>query len=380
MEKEAIPAELIVGEILWRLPVKPLARFRSVCKTWNSIISSDPKFAILQLKNSSTVRTCVDRQRVMLWHRLDCSSAFFLEKKNSIFSIEKIDTSPIKVNKASSSSYSIVASCDGLVCVRQQIKNEVALVSNSIMFWNPLTRETKRVSDPPTFPPSTNWFNYGLGYDSSTDDYKLVQINIGFENNETGLFQQNKVGVFSLRTNSWRQIQDFPATKICSLQPGVFINGALHWTCFYKDSPDYHFKVVSFCLEMEKYTLLDITAIDFPLRNFVVGIQVLGDNLAVYYPSNENRSYHLLFNNLYDNSESWTEHTVTLPYGDLFFPVYLLENGEVLFQVRKGQFGVYCLRYGTFERLHIRGLPKTFQALTFSESLISPNTYKGTKI
>ncbi|KAG5554365.1 hypothetical protein RHGRI_012030 [Rhododendron griersonianum] len=386
MEKEEIPAEIILEEIMWRLPVKPLARFRSVCKTFNSTISSDPKFAILQLKNSSaiTTTTCFDRKRVMLWQCLDCSSAFFLEKKNSIFSIQKINTSPIKVNKASSSYYSIVASCDGLVCLLQQIKNEVGSVSNSIMFWNPLTGETKRVSDPPTFPCLTKWFTYGLGYDSSTDDYKLVQINLGFEHNEIGLFQPNNVGVFSLRANSWRQIQDFPSSNlICSFRPGVFNNGALRWTCFSKDnSPNYHYKIVSFCLEKEKYTLLDITTIDFRLYNhYHVGIQVLGDKLAVYYPSNVNCSYHLLFTNLYDNSESWTDHIVTIP-NDTWFstPLCLFENvGEVLFQVSGGQLGVYRLKDGAFRYLNVLDLPETFQALTFSESLISPNTYKGTR-
>ncbi|KAG5554345.1 hypothetical protein RHGRI_012011 [Rhododendron griersonianum] len=94
MEEEEIPSEIILEEILCRLPVKPLARFRSVCKTFNFIIVSDPKFAILQLKNSSAIRTCFDHQRVMLWDCRDCSCAFFLEKKNSTeFSIEKINAS-----------------------------------------------------------------------------------------------------------------------------------------------------------------------------------------------------------------------------------------------------------------------------------------------
>ncbi|KAG5554341.1 hypothetical protein RHGRI_012008 [Rhododendron griersonianum] len=355
MEEEEIPEEIIVEEIMWRLPVKPLARFRSVCKTLNSTIASDPKFSILQLKNSSAIRTPFDRQRVLLWDCRDCSSAFFLEKKNhqllttnnssSEFAIEKINTCPIKVNNkgCSSPTYSIVASCDGLVCILHRM-------TKSILFWNPLTGETKRVADPPTrIFRFSNCRTYGLGYDSSADDYKLVWINLGFENIETGVPEPNEVGIFSLRTNSWRRIQDFPTTKLCSLEPGVFINGALYWTGFSKDSPDHSYKVVSFCLEKEKYTLLDIPAIDFPLRVFHIGIQVLGDKLAVYYPSNVDGSYHLFFLNLCDHGESWTKHTVTLPNRKWFDPLCLLENvEEVLFQGRGGELGVYRLTDGIF--------------------------------
>jgi len=125
---------------------------------------------------------------------------------------------------------------------------------------------------------------------------------------------------------------------------------------------------------------LDIPVPDFPLRNFHIFIQVLGNKLAAYYPSIVDGSYHLLLFNLCDNSKSWTKHTVTLPI-DMwtFTPVCLLENvEEVLFRVRD-QLGVYRLTDGISRHLQILGLPKTFQAMTFSESLISPNTYKGKK-
>ncbi|KAI8560939.1 hypothetical protein RHMOL_Rhmol04G0295200 [Rhododendron molle] len=225
-------------------------------------------------------------------------------------------------------------------------------MTKSILFWNPLTGETKRVSDPPTrIFRFSNCRTYGLGYDSFADDYKLVWINLGFEDIETGVPEPNEVGVFSLRTNSWRRIQDFPTTKLCSHEPGVFINGALYWTGFSKDSANHRYKVVSFCLEKEKYTLLDIPAIDFPLRIFYIGIQVLGDKLAVYYPSNVDGSYHLFFLNLCDHGESWTKHTVTLPNRKWFDPLCLLENvEEVLFQGRGGELGVYRLTDGIFRK------------------------------
>jgi len=362
-KKREIPEEIIEEEILWRLPVKPLLRFRSVCKTWNSIIASDPNFAILQLKNSST---CFDhRKRVMLWDRLDLSSVFFLENKNqpftssnnnSEFAITKINTSPITVQGL------ILASCDGLVCIFDE-------VTNSILFWNPLTGETKRVSGPPGgIPPLTRLCICGLGYDSSTDDYKLVYINVA-------MAPPYEVGVFSLRTNTWRQIQGFPII-ICSVLPGVYSNGSLYWTGCSMDSPKHlRCHVVSFCLQKEKYRLLDIPVTDYPAPNFRFGVQVLGDKLALHDASNVDGSYRLLLINPSETSESWTKHTITLPNDALFTPLCLLENvEEVLFQVNMNQFAVYRFRDGTIRHFQIIGLPKTFHTITFSESLISPNT------
>jgi hypothetical protein len=40
-----LPHELVVSEILVRLPVKPLLRFRCVCKAWRDTISGDTFFS-----------------------------------------------------------------------------------------------------------------------------------------------------------------------------------------------------------------------------------------------------------------------------------------------------------------------------------------------
>ncbi|KNA09968.1 hypothetical protein SOVF_148730, partial [Spinacia oleracea] len=39
-----IPEDIVVYEILSRLPTKSLVRFRSVCKLWNSVITHDTDF------------------------------------------------------------------------------------------------------------------------------------------------------------------------------------------------------------------------------------------------------------------------------------------------------------------------------------------------
>ncbi|KAF8677301.1 hypothetical protein HU200_046787 [Digitaria exilis] len=48
-----LPDEMVVQEILVRLPVKSLVRFRSVCKSWRAIVS-DPVFIDTHLRSSTS--------------------------------------------------------------------------------------------------------------------------------------------------------------------------------------------------------------------------------------------------------------------------------------------------------------------------------------
>ena len=96
---------------------------------------------------------------------------------------------------------------------------------------NPSTRLSKIL---PISPFSINSVNkclcldsYGLGYDSSSDDKKVVSIahyDYGSD------FDDNIVSVYSLSISSRGRIDDSPYihTSYGPL-PGIFANGALHW-------------------------------------------------------------------------------------------------------------------------------------------------------
>ncbi|KAG5554344.1 hypothetical protein RHGRI_012010 [Rhododendron griersonianum] len=170
MEDEEIPSEILLEEIMWRLP----ATSQASC-TFQSPALGLPQLLLCFLPRKEKINQLLTTNN-----------------SSSEFAIEKINTCPIKVNNkgCSSPTYSIVASCDGLVCILHGM-------TKSILFWNPLTGETKRVSDPPTrISPFSSCRTYGLGYDSSTDDCKLVWINLGFEDIETGVPEPMKLESF----------------------------------------------------------------------------------------------------------------------------------------------------------------------------------------
>ncbi|KAK1368163.1 F-box domain-containing protein [Heracleum sosnowskyi] len=133
---------------------------------------------------------------------------------------------------------------NGLVCLA---KNQM----NELLILNPSTRKAREIPTAPAdFPRSFDCSEIGLcgfGYDHVNDDYKIVKIaecNVKFH----GIM----VIVYSLKTNSWKRIQNVPASDTQFLgDRGVFANGALHWFTI-KGVMDFS-NIVSFDLGLEQF-------------------------------------------------------------------------------------------------------------------------------
>ncbi|KAI8561384.1 hypothetical protein RHMOL_Rhmol04G0334800 [Rhododendron molle] len=111
----------------------------------------------------------------------------------------------------------ICCSCDGLVLMLN-LKFHYFVV-------NPSTRESRELPKPPFI---KAFDHYGLGYDdSSTDDYKVVNISSYDRETECA---DNVVSVYALKTDSWRRIGSSPYDHSRSKhRSGAFVYGALHW-------------------------------------------------------------------------------------------------------------------------------------------------------
>lgn len=78
--------------------------------------------------------------------------------------------------------------------------------------------------------------NYGFGYDSSTDDYKVVEISYKYEDIifygmdiANPLVKIKLIGVYSVKSGTWRKCRHDPSLTICRNSVGVFVSGLLHW-------------------------------------------------------------------------------------------------------------------------------------------------------
>lgn len=127
---EQEPPQDVVVDLLSRLPVKSLLRFKCVAKPWNSLISS-PQFAKAHLK-----RTKENGKRRVLLTGSSLSSidheAYGDENDINDLRVDfnyPMDRTPISISN-------IVGSCDGLVCLFD---------ADSLILWNPSTREAREL-------------------------------------------------------------------------------------------------------------------------------------------------------------------------------------------------------------------------------------------
>ncbi|XP_043721159.1 F-box protein CPR1-like [Telopea speciosissima] len=218
-----LPEDIIL-DILSRLPVKSLLRFRSVCKPWCALIT-DPYFVQMHLSRSLAINTNL----ILILRKYPKFFYVDLDVCQQEAAVE-LDC-PFKSPKG----YLIFASSNGLVCMF----DDDGVVCDSQKYkvyhtflWNPSTETHKKLPFTPIEVPVNARFayvaGYGFGYDPTTDDYKVIRVIRFYNAGDNGYYLIPEVKVYSLSTNSWRRIEDIPFLDT-QHRLGVFVNSAFHW-------------------------------------------------------------------------------------------------------------------------------------------------------
>ncbi|KAM1148992.1 hypothetical protein ACFX2B_029336 [Malus domestica] len=111
----------------------------------------------------------------------------------------------------------------------------VAAIKHKLYLVNLSTKETKKL---PTIPKEEKYRSsinlYGIGFDHSTYEHKVVKglymkynclINLLlYDFDEDGVFS-----VYTLEADSWRKIEGSLPYRFCASEPGIVLNGDLHW-------------------------------------------------------------------------------------------------------------------------------------------------------
>ncbi|CAH8291835.1 unnamed protein product, partial [Eruca vesicaria subsp. sativa] len=176
---EYLSEELAI-EILARLTIKDLARFRCVCKTWRDVINS--RGFAERYRDISPVKF------VSFY-----DNGFYLldveDKHPVIETTRKLDF-PLEHQSMIDES-TCVLHCDGTLCVT--LKNHTLLV------WNPSSNRFKIVPNPGIYRDSNI---LGFGYDPVSNDYRIVTF---IDQSDSSTAQ-----VFEFRTGSWRDSVRIP--------------------------------------------------------------------------------------------------------------------------------------------------------------------------
>ncbi|XP_058217044.1 F-box/kelch-repeat protein At3g06240-like [Rhododendron vialii] len=201
-----LPLE-ITTEILSRLPVKSLLRFKSVCKTWYDLIKT-PDFISKHLQTHSTINST--SLLVTKYNRKTQEHAMSLVFNDGFHSNGPISLDFPFLNRMPSlrsCEYSrgdyfyIGGICNGLVCI------SLSPFGYPLILCNPATRQFQEI-------PNSEWkwlddhveiiqVSFGFGYHPGGNDYKLIRIVLYSSLMEEDSF---KADVYVMRTGTWREI------------------------------------------------------------------------------------------------------------------------------------------------------------------------------
>ncbi|GFP90678.1 F-box/kelch-repeat protein at3g06240 [Phtheirospermum japonicum] len=166
---------------------------------------------------------------------------------------------------------SLVGSCNGLVCV--------SLHTHSLVLWNPTTGKWKRIPDSDTDVDTEGGYciSFAFGYDELHDDYKVVE---SMHVMRDGWFKTGGMVVtaYSLRTNSWKTLSNWPGGGHKFGGSGQFLNGAIHWSVREFGDDDY-WAIVSHDLATDTFNVLRLP--DFDDGGCFVVVDVLQGRLAL---------------------------------------------------------------------------------------------------
>ncbi|KAK3441815.1 hypothetical protein EUGRSUZ_B01696 [Eucalyptus grandis] len=203
----------ILSDILSRVPGKSLVQHRRVCRRWREAID-DPYF-----------RSCLHRirERLVLYREHGREEVQVLKMQQG--GAAAAATRMTQIDKLSGPrGYVMRGTCNGLLFFMHRADVE----HNSEVVINPLTKKILRLRRAPDLSPEMSV--YGLGFDRSTNAYKMVQIDAIYSNEKTRTSTVVGARIYDFDKQSWRACKAPPLPPGAGLSPDfVFASGALKW-------------------------------------------------------------------------------------------------------------------------------------------------------
>ncbi|XP_030964100.1 F-box protein At3g07870-like [Quercus lobata] len=210
----SIPDDVVLN-ILGRLPVKSVIRFRCVSKSWDSSITT-PYFISTHLNhNNNNNKDSHDNGYVI---HVPSHPSFWWSPNNRPVCTVAFDCTFDRISEVKipfdfySKPAQLVGSCNGLLCLADFGSVNV----NVIYLWNPSIIKFKKL--PPTCLGKLENVTLGFAYHSENNDYKVTK----------------ELEVYTLSSDSWRRVGVELTTDVTFgygkfILPVPLVCGALHW-------------------------------------------------------------------------------------------------------------------------------------------------------
>ncbi|KAL5848532.1 hypothetical protein ACOSQ4_006545 [Xanthoceras sorbifolium] len=369
-DKSTMPnlPEEIVADILSRLPVNGLMRFKCVCKPWLSLISN-PQFAKTQLKQSRTAshNTTTNLKRLLFLASCPLQSIDYEAFGNSGDGGHVSQEHAYPTRKAPEWDVQIVGSCDGLICLVFDYCNMV--------LWNPSTRVSKELPAPDDLVDhDQGTFFCGFGCDISIDDYKVIK---GVFSTASDGLKETKVQVLTLKNNSWRQIQYGYQSGVSIYGMGTLSNNSLHWLGSKESENGFNnnYCIISFDLSEERFEEVGIP--DHIDKDYFANLGSMGDSLVIFCNPGGSHFESWVMKD-YGVKSSWTRlfrvSSDTFPgykYGPTL--ICFTTQGKAVVDIDESELILYNPEEETFKHFMIKDDWGLFESVVYEESLVSPN-------
>ncbi|GMY27563.1 F-box/kelch-repeat protein At3g06240-like [Fagus crenata] len=341
-----LPQDL-VEDILSRLAVKSLIRFKCASKAWYALITTR-QFAKSHFQRASKNPNCMKFLVLTSDRVLSLGYEALVSQNHDVEPIDYVDSVLMRAGK-SSSIVNFMASCNGLVFVSVTLSHEVTDTSVYLV-WNPSTRSYKNIPISSTFDSSSRYrsYSFGFGYDYSTDDYKILRC---YHHD----FLRLEFEIFSLKTLTWRKINSKVQTR--EHRNGTYFNGAIYWriqpmslkpSIIYFDLAEEIFHEVAWPEPVSYFTISGYVDV-------LSELEILGEHLCLSVCKGEFLDFGDLSVQLWVMNESWTwTRLATIPYwNSCLRPIFLSNNNSEVLMLDTGidGDGVELIRYNLKENI-----------------------------
>ncbi|KAG5632017.1 hypothetical protein H5410_003734 [Solanum commersonii] len=350
-----LPDEMIEEIVSW-MPVKSVGQFRCVSRHWRSFLS-DLKFIKAYLNYQSNKH---EKFKLILISGVSQSRHSLHINPNPQNGIDAISTELSFHEKWKK----IIGSCNGLVLVLDE--------EDAAFLINPTILEYYRISNSPlALPKHGTSIAYALGYDFSSDDYKVITLSC-----YRGVLEGDLLCTYvdvSARMGFWRRLERISHNGAIPIHGfGVFLNGALHWLAgkYYCSTSI----IVAFNLTDEKFLEVPIPTITTTSLLHFYGIVALKWCLCVMGDRRNENEIDVWMMKEYGVVESWTKFIVVknaFPFCPT--PVCLMSDDDIILVAPgKAKLIIYNKKKEQQREMNVDG--KTSECIrtrTFMESLVS---------
>ncbi|KAG2714283.1 hypothetical protein I3843_03G022300 [Carya illinoinensis] len=354
--------EDVVMEILSRLPVESLMRFKCVNKAWYFLIRN-PDFIAKHLFWATSEK----RHRGLLLnreHEITRTPWVSLHSNETLEVSRYVDL--LQFFPRDVGELVVFGPCNGILCLFG-VPADRNGPRDGLVLWNPATRESKAlpIIQRPAEMPTTFPFRFGFGLDPKTGDLKVIRIlNLNF--------RRCQVEVYNLSTDSWRVINTSvnPIYRINSPRFPSYLNGVHYWLACERGGPD-HWLMLSF--DMSNEVFQEIALPSLTERPSFEAVAVINDSVALILAYNDlaTRFYYICVMNESGEEKTWTLMFTIGPLLHFTRLIELRDDGFVLLRNKNGWLVLYDPITQEQRELPIYG--DSFQVVSYTETLVMLN-------